>query len=351
MGPQFSEQLGGVPQSHVPAEFLGGRRDGVKLLSVDRKNGTISSDIFSNIANYLKSGDLLVVNNSSLVNASLSSFFKSTGEYGYLNFGTSRNGKLVLVEPRPKELNEKLTEMDEVTIIGPQIDARLVRRHETYSRYWWADIGNSSDDLPKVMEEYGRPIAYEHLYFPVPREYYMTPFSRVPGSVEPPSAGFPFTEAVLEEITAMGVGLAEITLHCNIGSLEPHEFGSRNTLLDENYSIPLSTLERIKETKRVGGRVIAVGTTVVRALESYSSGIGTSRMKENSIEGKTDIFIRRGFRFQLIDALITGMHDGGSSHIDLISAMVGPEMLETAYGLAVEWGYMWHEFGDVTLIS
>lgn len=346
----FTEQLETVPQSHLPSSVYEKERDGVKLLVLDRTNGTVSSDSFSSLADYLRSGDLLVVNNSKLVKAELSAYFPGIEEYGYIHFGTSWEGNLVLVEPRPKHLNMKIGELEEVDLVGPQRSLRLVRRHDLFSRYWWADTGMTREEMHKTMEKYGRPITYDHVSFPVPLEYYNTPFSKIPGSVEPPSAGFPFTGKTVERLRQNGIEIAEITLHCNLGSLESHEFDSRVNLLDEEYSIPVSTLRKIDGVRKRGGRIVAVGTTVVRSLETCFSGKERCLGSAETVVGKSELFIRRGFDFKVVDALITGMHDGDSSHIDMISALVGPELLETAYGLAVEWGYLWHEFGDITLI-
>ena len=339
-----------VPESHLPAGFLGGRRDGVKLLVVDRKGGAISSDIFMNLSEYINEGDLLVVNNSRIIKASLSAYFPRLGKYGDFNFGTSRTGGMVLAEPRPKELNRDLRANDEVQLIGPDVSAKLIRKHEEFERFWWIDPGVDGNNLMTVMKSYGKPITYSHVAFPVSEDEYLTEFSRVPGSVEPPSAGIPFTEEVLDDVEGAGAEIAELTLHCNLGSLEFFEFSKKERLLNEEYSIPGRTLRKMVETRSNGGRVIAVGTTVVRALESYALENSIDYREEGSYEGSTDIFIKRGFNFRAVDGLITGMHDGGSSHIDMISALVGPEMLQTAYGLAVQWGYLWHEFGDMTMI-
>lgn len=344
-------QLSNILESHIPVSFFGERRDRVKLLSVDRNKGTISSDTFSNLHEYLEPGDLLVVNNSRIVKAQLSAYFPELNEYGYIHVGTSRKDGLVLVEPRPKKLGRKLREHETASIVGPDINVKLESRHEVYDRYWWTDFGISERGLNNIMNDYGRPITYDHVSFPIDSEYYETLFSKVPGSVEPPSAGFPFTDDILENIARKGVDIAEITLHCNLGSLEKFEFETESSLLDENYSIPYSTIEKINDVKKKGGRVIAVGTTVVRALESYFAENHKQVQGECHVKGKTSIFIREGFEFNVVDALITGMHDDESSHIDMISAMVGPELLDTAYGLAVDWGYLWHEFGDITIIT
>ncbi len=341
-------------ESHVPPELLGYSRDSVKLLVLDRRSGTISSDRFSKLSDYLRKGDRIVTNNSGLINASLMVYFKDVGHFGKVNIGTTARDRLILLEPRPKNLNALLKKNSVAEIVGSGKTLKLVRRDGKYRRYWWADFKMTKKEIFDLAAKIGFPITYEHLHYPVGIDDYSTIFSRVSGSVEPPSAGFPLTKEVKESLEKRGIKFSELTLHCNLGSLEPSEFSTEDTLLEENYMIPVSTLNEIAKTKENGGRVIALGTTVVRALESFKNmGISSSELTssmEEVFNGKTDLFIKGGVKISTVDGIITGMHAGNSSHLDMIAAFVGPELLETAYSVAREWGYLWHEFGDSTLI-
>ena len=206
-----------VPESHVPREFLGYSRDSARLLAVNRERGTISSGIFHDFADQLEPGDAIIVNNSSLVNASFSAYFPGSGEFGFINFGTSRRGKLVLVEPRPKELNHQLKPGTLVELTGTGRRIELIARDGEFQRYWWAETGLTDEETRSLMAQFGRPITYDHVSFPIPLEYYTTVFSRVPGSVEPPSAGIPFTDEIIGKLQDRKIGIGEITLHCNLG--------------------------------------------------------------------------------------------------------------------------------------
>lgn len=343
-----------VPESHVPAEVMGHKRGDVRLIVANRRSGKISSGTFGDLTGFMEDGDLLVVNNSSLINASFSAYFPGLDMYGDLNFGTSWNGGRVMVEPRPKSLNSMLHSGARVELPGAGIEVVLVERHGDFPRLWWAETGIDQGELGYMMSMYGKPIAYGHVPFRVPDEYYRTVFSSVPGSVELPSASLPFTDDSVRSLREKGVRVSEITLHCNIGSLEPEEFSGNDRLLDENYTIYRDTIEAVSRTRENGGRVIALGTTAVRTLESFYIGRSPEEIVYDfigeSYMGTTDLFIRPGFRFRVVDGLLTGMHDPSSSHIEMMSSFLGPEMLSATYGIAMDSGYLWHEFGDMTLI-
>lgn len=348
-----------LPESHVPAEFLGISRDMVKLLVINRKDGTISSDLFFNVSGYLDKGDLLIVNNSSLVNASLPCYFHDLDELGYLNIGTDTIDNLRIVEPRPVSLNEKLSSGSTLELIGPGKKLILEKRDSKFPRFWWADMRMECDKLQDIEWKYGSIIRYRHVSFPVPLKYYNSIFSSKPGSFEPPSASIPFTGEVRRSVEEKGVDIAEITLHCNLGSMEEDEFESTDSLLNEDYSLPCNTVRKIVETKRSGGRVIAVGTTAVRAVESFFKKMPCEELNVDMVSGevsgcgefgKTDLFVRPGYKFRVIGGLITGMHDPYSSHIEMMSAFAGRDLLDSSYNIAMELGYLWHEFGDITLV-
>lgn len=335
-----------VWDSHLPAEFYGRRRDDVKLMTIDRRTGLYSSSPFVQLSKYLKSGDILVFNDSSLVPSAFAVFDVKSGQEGFLHVGTSWRGKSVLVEPRPKSFNKLLGEGPrDMVILGGSRRLTLEERHSEFSRFFWATTGQSESDLRKMLFRYASPITYDHVPFKLPLEFYRTLFSTNPGSSEFPSAARPFTRSVMDSLTEIGVRTATITLHCNLSPLEPFEFAGADSLLEERYTIPENSAEALNRVSSSGGRVIAVGTSVVRALEtSYKGGFVPG-------SGSTDLFIRPGSEIRSVSGLITGLHDPESSHIEMISTFLDDSLLRSAYATAATLGYEWHEFGDVSLIA
>lgn len=334
-----------VWDSRLPPEFYGRERDEVKLLAIDTKSGTYSSVPFTDIPGLLRRGDLLVFNNSMLIPSSVPVFDNTTGRNGYLNFGTSWKEGMILAEPRPKSFNRLLGAAErDVTIIGPGAGMTLKGRHKAFQRFVWAGAESGEMQLSDMLLKYGAPLTYDHIPFKLPLEYYRTAFSTIPGSVEFPSAGRPFSRRVLEMLRKRGVGTAEITIHCNLSPLEPSEFDGSSSLLEERYVISHAAAEAINGAREAGGRVIAVGTSVVRALEASYDGRAVPRSAE------TDLFIRPGHKIKSVDGLVTGMHDPESSHVEMISSFVDDSLLQSAYSTALSLGFQWHEFGDLSLV-
>lgn len=337
----ISQQVMGAP---FPAELLGRKREDVRLLVMDRKSQTAVSADFQDISDYTRKGDLIVFNNSSLVRASIPIYVQSLGEYGFVHVGTSRSGNSQLVEIRPRELNLKVDSGTEIQLLGAGSQLELGSRHDSFGRFYWA---KSSDrrNLLDIAAESGKILRYGHIPFDIPEQFYKNATGSVPGSVEYPSGARPFTERVLNKLKSKGVVIRNITLHCNLGSMEPDEFYGGNTLLDEKFIIPGSTSESISLAKEGNNRIIAVGTSVVRALESAGRN-GEIRPGNYS----TELFIKGGFKFRVVDSMVTGMHEDQGSHIDMISSFAGKRLLDMSYSMAKEQGYSWHEFGDLALI-
>jgi S-adenosylmethionine:tRNA ribosyltransferase-isomerase len=170
---------------------------------------------------------------------------------------------------------------------------------------------------------------------------YQTVYAREPGSAEMPSAGRPFSRAVLDRLGAKGVGFATLTLHTGVSSLEEHE-----PPYEERFVVPADTAEAVRRTKLAGGRVIAVGTTVVRALESAADEQG--RMIAS--RGWTDLVVTPERGVRVVDGLLTGFHEPKATHLAMLEAIAGRAHLERVYSAALAEGYLWHEFGDVHLL-
>ena len=188
-------------------------------------------------------------------------------------------------------------------------------------------------DLLGFLDLHGSPIRYAYTGGDWPLAAYQTVFAREPGSAEMPSAGRPFSARVLRALRRRGVGLAVVTLHTGVSSPEAHE-----PPYPEPYRVPAHTLRAIAATRRRGGRVIAVGTTVTRALESGGSG------------GWTDLVLGPDRPARVVDGIVSGLHPPGASHLGLLEAVAGPEVVARTYDAARAHGLLWHEFGDSTLL-
>jgi S-adenosylmethionine:tRNA ribosyltransferase-isomerase len=204
------------------------------------------------------------------------------------------------------------------------------------SRLWLARIPVEGG-VAGWVERVGHPIRYGHLRGRAPLAAYQTIFARDPGSAEMPSAGRPFTGRVLADLARRGVDIAEVTLHTGVSSTEVGEPPPA-----EWYTVPAGTVRHIELTRARGGRVVAVGTTVVRALESVA--------RDGTRTGWTDLVVGPENPPRLVDGLITGWHEPGASHLLLLEAVAGPELVNNAYAAALAAGYRWHEFGDSCLL-
>jgi S-adenosylmethionine:tRNA ribosyltransferase-isomerase len=189
-------------------------------------------------------------------------------------------------------------------------------------------------------------VRYEYIQQPWNLDYYQTVFATIPGSVEMPSAGRAFSWELLFRLQKKGVKIAYITLHTGLSYLLDDKWHKGPDKNFENYKVPEETVEMIRETKEQGGRVVAVGTTVVRALETAAMETGELQASE----GWTNLYIQHDTKLHVCDGLITGMHEPEASHLQLLSAFVNSDQLHTAYKEAIHYQYLWHEFGDMNLI-
>lgn len=340
MSPALLERAGTLDAT-APPEWLGGHRDGVRLL-VTRSDGDRHAT-FTDLPGLLEPGDLLVVNDSATVPASL----RAHGRPGAfrLNLSTHYGPVLWLAEPRPSpEQTGPMPLRPGERIEAAGIGARLIVPFPAWPRLWFVEFDK---DVTPAMQAHGEPIRYAYLRPPFPPiEAYQTIFARNPGSAEMPSAARPFTRRVVEALRERGVPVATITLHAGVSSLDgdPDDV-SKLPAIPEPFSVPRDTVRTIERVRRDGGRVIAVGTTVVRALESAAAH---GELRPSA--GFTRLLVHPGRPPRVADGLLTGMHDAGSSHLALLRAFAGRERVDRAYGAAVEAGYRWHEFGDVHLI-
>jgi len=208
-------------------------------------------------------------------------------------------------------------------------------------RLWAAELALGGRPVLDYLAEHGAPIRYAHDPVERPLSDYQTIFARVPGSAEMPSAGRPFTPRVLHALAARGVGVARLVLHTGVSSLEAGE-----PPYAERFSVPASTAAAVNAAHRAGRRVIAVGTSVTRALESAATPDGIV----HAAAGWTDLVIAPGRGLRAVDGLLTGWHEPEASHLLLLEAIAGRALVERSYAAALAHGYRWHEFGDTHLL-
>ncbi len=327
-------------QATAPPEERGVARDEVRLL-VSTPQGHQHAHFYE-LANYLRRGDLLVVNNSATVAASL----PAEGQIGrfIVNLCTDYGRGLWLAEPRYSTAKPGPLPMgaDERLQVGGR-EARLVAPHPGIPRLWFMSVDG---DLREAMIDYGQPIRYGYVERSYPLSAYQTIFARVPGSAEMPSAGRPFSQRVIDSLTDKEVQLAEITLHTGVSSLEVEEDEvEQHTLYAEPFRVPAATAQAINTARAAGRRVIAIGTTVVRALESaWDNG------QVRAASGFTRRYVHPANPVHTIDGLLTGLHDPLASHLAMLYAIADPKLVRAGYEEAIRAGYLWHEFGDSHLI-
>jgi S-adenosylmethionine:tRNA ribosyltransferase-isomerase len=329
-----------------PPEARGVARDAVRLLVA--RPGAVSHARFADLGDYLRPGDLLVVNNSATLPAAVDG--RRGGQAIAVHFSTARGEKEWVVELRPAVgAAGHLTDVrpgERVELPGGAalvIGSSYPEAGVEGARLWTARvvIEGPQGGVAAYLARHGRPIRYAYVPRQWPLRYYQTVFARSPGSAEMPSAARPFSTELVTALVSAGVGIAPITLHAGVSSAEAGEPPA-----PEPFEVPAPTARMVNSARAAGGRVIAVGTTVTRALESAASAAGVVR----PAVGWTDLVLGPHRPSRVVDGLITGWHDAGASHLLLLEAVAGPDLVATAYREAVARGYLWHEFGDSALL-
>jgi len=332
------------PSAQEPPEARGLPRDDVGLLVAERHTGELTNTGFAALGEHLREGDLLVVNTSAMLPAAVPG--ELDGEPVLVHFSTpARDGPggmpRWVLEVRGSEGSRHAAPGSEATVDlagGGRI--RVVAPLGDSERLVAADLLLGADVL-EYLYAHGQPIRYSHVPGRWPLEAYQTIWARDPGSAEMPSAGRPFTAELVVRLIRAGVRLAPILLHAGVSSLEGGE-----DPFSERFAVSEETARLVGATRAWGGRVIAVGTTVVRALESVADDDGTLR----AATGTTDLVVTPERGVRVVDGLITGWHEAEASHRRLLEAIAGPDLLTAAYDAAVRHGHRGHEFGDVNLI-
>jgi S-adenosylmethionine:tRNA ribosyltransferase-isomerase len=322
-----------------PAEARGLARDEVRLMVAERISGRIEHARFRDLPSYLTPGDVVVVNTSATLPAALAGTHADGSELT-LHVATAAphlpGGTWWIVELRGCS----------ATRTGDRVDVdggaafELVAPYAGGTRLWLARFEGELS-LTAHLARHGRPIRYGYVTEQWPLEDYQTVYATQPGSAEMPSAGRPFTAELITRLVAGGVLVAPLTLHTGVSSPERHE-----PPYPERYEVPAATARLVNAAHGWGGRVIAVGTTVVRALESATAADGT--VSESA--GWTGLVVTPERGLWAIDGLITGWHEPEASHLQLLEAAAGDDLLRRCYDAALAVGYLWHEFGDSHLI-
>jgi S-adenosylmethionine:tRNA ribosyltransferase-isomerase len=224
--------------------------------------------------------------------------------------------------------------------------ATLSQKDPDIPRLWKLHFSKSGSDLLDVLYQIGHPIHYEYISAPWSLDDYQTVYATEPGSAELPSAGRAFTWKILLDLRRHGVQIAFITLHAGLSSFMDDALDSQHPHTEEEYEIGTRAAEQIEATRQNGGRIIAIGTTVVKALESAQEASG----KITNSHDYTSLHISEDTKLQVVDGLLTGFHEPYASHLDLLSAFLPPAVIQKAYNEAIRYSYLWHEFGDLNLI-
>jgi len=311
-------------------------RDEVRLM-VAQQGRPLVHTRFLDLADHLDPGDLLVVNDSATLPAALPALRADGGAVDlHLSTPDPSNPDRWVVEVRSD--GRRARARAERLTLPAGGSARLIAPYLSPNRLWVAQL-----DLPEPLLDYlahhGAPIRYAHEPHPRPLQDHQTIFATKPGSAEMPSAGRPFTKRALTRLRERGIGVQRVTLHTGVSS---QERGERP--YPERYSVSAHTAARVNQARAEGHRVIAVGTTVVRALETVSDG------QVRAGAGWTSLTVTPERGITAVDGLLTGWHEPEASHLLMLEAFAGRELLERSYAAAVAIGYRWHEFGDLHLL-
>ena len=328
-------------EATAPPEWRGLQRDEVRLMAV--RPGVTSSLLFRDLPELLEPGDLVVVNTSGTLPGRLDAR-RADGVTVPLHWSTQLDdGDWVVELRRPDNGGPDLgVEPGTVLTLPGEVLITLLAGYPDPcrpSRLWRA---RTAPAMPATtyLRAHGTPIGYGYLQGDFPLTAFQTVYAGEPGSAEMASAGRPFTEEVLVALMTRGVPVVPITLHTGVSSPELHE-----PPYPERFVVPEVTARMVNGTGRAGGRVVAVGTTVARALETATDEDGVTR----SARGWTDLVLGPDRPARAVTGLITGLHEPEASHLQLLEAVAGAGLVSAAYDRAVAEHYLWHEFGDSML--
>jgi S-adenosylmethionine:tRNA ribosyltransferase-isomerase len=326
-------------EAHEPPEVRGKGRDDVAMLVARRHDLGLVHARFRELPRFLSAGDLLVVNVSATLAAALDARLDGQTLQLWLSSPLPDGSWLVELrtsDRRPYPRPPMGARLDLPGGVHTELGGRLAGSDRLSIARFELD-----EPLEDYLRRFGQPVRYGYVPDQWPLAAYQTIFAREPGSAEMPSAGRPFTAELVTELVAGGILVAPVILHTGVSSPERGE-----RPYPERFRVPGATARLVNAVRGWNGRVIAVGTTVVRALETVVAGDAT--VSEG--QGWTSLVVTPERGLRAIDGLLTGWHESESSHLELLEAAAGAELLERSYRAALEHGYRWHEFGDLQLI-
>ena len=352
-------------EADAPPEARGFARDEVRLMVSYRSDDRVVHSTFQDIGAFLEAGDVLVINTSGTMNAALDAEREDGTALG-LHLSTRLPADLWVVELRRP--TDAATEPFRYAVAGETLrlpGGATATLHAPYpsgsprrkgSRLWISTL-DFPEPLGEYLERHGFPIRYRYVRESWPSSYYQTVYATETGSAEMPSAGRAFTPELITRLVAGGIQVAPLILHTGVASLEDNE-----PPYEEFYRVPPETARLVNAARASGRRVVAVGTTVVRALETVTDPAGTTHPGE----GWTSLIVTPERGIRSVDAMLTGLHEPRSTHLAMLETLVeressapaskhppvtpGREHLEIAYAEALRESYLWHEFGDLHLI-
>jgi S-adenosylmethionine:tRNA ribosyltransferase-isomerase len=351
--------ISGVLDFHLPAaleateppEARGLARDDVRLMVSYRCDDRVIHQRFHDIERVLLPGDLLVINTSGTMNAALQAM-RADGTRLEAHLSTRLPAGLWIVEVRaPSEKGTRPfydLEAGEVLHLPQDASLKLLSPYRAEGRTategkqrLWIAVLDLTLPLQSYLEQYGFPIRYNYVREEWPLDYYQTVYAAERGSAEMPSAGRAFTSELITRLVARGVQIAPLLLHTGVSSLEEHE-----PPYEEFYRVPVETARIVNAARLAGKRIIAVGTTVVRALETVTDVDGVTHPGE----GWTRLVVTPCQGLRAVNALLTGLHEPRASHLLMLEALAGRAHLQITYEEALREKYLWHEFGDLHLL-
>ena len=333
----------------APAEWRGYARDEVRML-VARPDG-VTHARFRDLPDHLERGDLLVVNDSATEARELDARLAGRGPVVLHLAQLLRDGDWAVELRTAPDAGKPVLDAAEGDVVTAG-DLRLTLTAPYPgpassptghgNRLWRTRV---TGDVARALAHDARPIAYGYLDRRYPLEAYQTVFGHRPGSAEMPSAARPFTPELVTRLVSHGIQVAPVTLHTGVSSQEAGEAPP-----PEWFEVTATTARLVRDTKLAGGRVVAVGTTVTRALESAVTRRGRRGYTVRAARGWTSRVVTPARPPYVIDGLVTGWHDPEASHLLLVEAVAGRDLTQQAYDAAVDAGYLWHEFGDSALL-
>ena len=339
-------------EASAPPEARGLRRDQVRLMVSSYSTDQVKHTRFYHLDKYLDEGDVVVINTSRTRNAALLAS-RADGTVLELHLSTHFDDGLWTVELRAMDELGKTKHLEDALegeiltlpgavsafLQGPYI-SDCTEEAKPSETLWLAKI-DFPQDVDEYLTRYGFPIRYNYVKDKWPLSFYQTVYATEIGSAEMPSAGRPFTARLLKRLEVKGIKIAPLILHTGVSNID-----TREPPYKEFYRVSSETARMVNEARATGRRIVAVGTTAIRALETVSNGDGTT----HAGEGWTCLVVtpQRGLR--TVNALITGMHEPEASHLSILEALAGSSHIKLAYEEALRKGYLWHEFGDLHLI-